>query len=292
MFTIFKKPNIGRLIYARSLLFLSFRRNLFRSQGKDVFSASDLRFKKDASSMTIGGFLCTLLWRFLAICFITILGFQDGQAQTAWVKIDSGAALYLNPLTSEWVPIDGKEKIPLKTFLLTKPKASSMLFVETEVITLPENAYFYLEDALPRRQTQIVAALTRIEAEQLPENVSEPDSSARRRFGLTYGRKAKTAVEQKTIPFEQERLRAVDWFYAQNRPDASVVCLKRMLAKYPALYHNASYVERLFSLYEKLELYGFLLDESRRLTQSARMGELAKKWQSIARERLAQIRKK
>jgi hypothetical protein len=41
-----------------------------------------------------------------------------------------------------------------------------------------------------------------------------------------------------------------------------------MMTKYPQLYEEANVVERLLSLYDRLELYGFLLDESERLLHS------------------------
>ncbi len=54
-------------------------------------------------------------------------------------------------------------------------------------------------------------------------------------------------------------------------------------------YADKQYLERLFGLYKKLSLYGFLLDESNRLMASEKSREyqqMVQKWYRIAKRAL------
>jgi hypothetical protein len=86
-----------------------------------------------------------MMSRILAI--ILFPAFAFAQAET-WMKVDSGAVLYLSPLSSEWIPVSQKQKMPAKTYVLTKPGAKAVLFKETEAYDLPAASYFFVEDIL------------------------------------------------------------------------------------------------------------------------------------------------
>ena len=131
--------------------------------------------------------------------------------------------------------------------------------------------------------------MTRIEAEQLPENTQEPGAPAARPLGLTYGRPTDATSAAQDIPYRQERLHAVAWFYDHDRFDAALLTLKRAMTKYPYLYAETALVERLLGLYDHLALYGFLLDESERLLDaevSEPYTRLVHDWHERAKNRL------
>ena len=224
------------------------------------------------------GLLCCLL------CPMVGLG-QD----QIWVKVDAGQALILDGHHAEWVPLLDRQSVPVKAFLLTKPDTQVQLFKETEVINVPTDAYFYIQDALPKQQTAVVAALTRIQAEQLP--ASPQRRSPKRVLGLTYGTPENHTDETAKVPYERERYGAVQWFYEQGRHDAALLSLKRMMTKFPSLYKHRPYVDQLLELYSQLELYGFLHDESRQLMQfniSDDFDQMVIEWNDLAKQKLLQ----
>jgi hypothetical protein len=211
-------------------------------------------------------------------------------AQTeVWIKVEEGSVLHLNPNRMEWIPVSSRQRLPAKSFVIMKPGAAASLFKETDVYQLPDDAYFYVEDLFQRDRVQIVAALTQIEAEQLPVNTTEPGEKRPKVIGLTYGVSETGQLQPEAIPLETERLKAVEWFYGQKRYDASLLTLKRMMTKFPSLYMREFYVERLLTLYDHLRLYGFLLDESNRLTgirQSESFTRIVTDWHKRAKEKL------
>jgi len=197
----------------------------------------------------------------LLVFWLPVLAWAQAQV---WLDLQAGAAFYLDPLPSDWVPVTGKQQVPEQTYVLVKPDARLRLFKEAEVYALPSAAYFYLEDVPRKQRIEVVAALTRIEAAHLPPPSVRPGTREPRRIGVTYG-KPPDAPPAGAIPYEAERAAAVTWFYEQGRFDAALLSLKRMMTRYPSLYRNLSYVEQLLHGYEQLELYGFLLDEAKRL---------------------------
>ncbi len=229
--------------------------------------------------------------RTLQLCVGLVLCSTVVSAQTkVWVKIDSGTALYLNPYQQQWLPLSAKEEVLAKTFMLTKKGAKAMLFKETEVYALPESAYFFIEDVLPKSRVEIVAALTQIEAEQLPKSTRE-GRERKLPIGLTYGENPVDTTSSNTaaIPYLNERLNAIQYFLNSGRYDAALLSQKRLLTKFPVLYQDALQAERLFMLYDKLELYGFLNDETRRLLsikRSTEFDKMVERWNSIAKTKL------
>lgn len=225
------------------------------------------------------------------VLFLFILPAMAFARQEAWIKVESGAVLYLSPYDSEWIPVSEKQKIPIKTYLLTKTGARATIFKETTGYELPSAAYFFGEDLFYKNRVEIVAALTRIEAEQLPVNTSEPGQENSKTLGLTYGEVKEEAGKFKSIPHEQERYRAVKWFMKNGQNDAALLSLKRTMTKFPALYLKLHYVEQLFSLYHLLELNGFLLEESKRLLairQSEAFRKTVRNWHEVAKKELVQ----
>lgn len=212
-------------------------------------------------------------------------------AQTkVWVKLEAGDALYLNPYQQQWLPISAKEEVPAKTFLLTKSGAKATLFRGTEVYGAPESAYFFIEDMMPKSRVEVVAALTQIEAEQLPKPVRET-RERKLPIGLTYGENAPDTASSNAaaIPYLDERENAIRYFLDAKRYDAALLSQKRLLTKFPSLYQDAEQAERLFMLYDKLELYGFLNDETRRLLAIKRSNEydkMVEKWNNVAKAKL------
>lgn len=236
--------------------------------------------------------------RALLVCFVYLtaaLAFLPGIAASAsaqpkvWLKVEKGEVLYLDPYQQRWQPISGKEEIPLRTFVLTKAAAKARLFKETEDYVLPESSYFFAEDVIPKSRVEVVAALTQIEAEQLPRTTREPRE--RKPIGLTYGEPAPDTVNSQAdaIPYFAERRTAIRYFIDAKRYDAALLSQKRLLTKFPALYQDANEVERLFMLYDKLELYGFLNDETRRLMaikRSTEFDKMLEQWHQLAKTKL------
>lgn len=229
--------------------------------------------------------------RFLQLLIGALLFSTLAHAQTkVWVKLESGIALYLNPYEQQWLPLSAKEEIPTKTFLLTQSGAKVTLFKTTEAYAVPESAYFFIEDILPKSRVEVVAALTQIEAEQLPKPVRET-RERKLPIGLTYGENAPDTVSANpnAIPYLSERESAIQYFLDNGRYDAALLSQKRLLTKFPVLYQDSKHAERLFVLYDKLELYGFLNDETRRLLAIKRTAEydkMVEKWNNVAKAKL------
>jgi hypothetical protein len=78
---------------------------------------------------------------------------------------------------------------------------------------------------------EIVAALTRIEAEQLPVNTHEPGQENRKTLGLIYGEAKEAATPSGTIPYEKERNQAINGFGAWQY-GAALLSLKRTMTKF------------------------------------------------------------
>lgn len=225
------------------------------------------------------------VWLMLVLVLTPSLA--SGQSE-GWLKIIHGTALYLDPAQHEWVPVADRQQVVLHTYVLTQEATQARLFKETDAVDLPPGAYFYLDDALPKTRVGMVAALTRIEAAQLPANIQAPDDSSQP-VGLTYGAPADTTMTSAAIPHQQAREQAIRWFLDQERYDAALLCLKRMMIRFPSLYAQHAYVEELLQLYDRLSLHGFLLDESERLLKvraSEPFTRMVHDWHEVARERL------
>lgn len=229
--------------------------------------------------------------RFVQLLVSALLFGALAHAQTkVWVKLESGAALYLHPYQQQWLPLSAKEEVPAKTFILTKSGAKTTLFRATETYAVPESAYFFIEDMLMKSRVEVVAALTQIEAEQLPKPARE-NRERKLPIGLTYGESAPDTASPNVsaIPYLSERENAIRYFLDAKRYDAALLSQKRLMTKFPALYQDAAQAERLFMLYDKLELYGFLNDETRRLLAIKRTAEydkMVEKWNNVAKAKL------
>ena len=206
-----------------------------------------------------------------------------------WLDVQAGTVLYLDPVQSDWVPVTAKQQIPERTFLLVKPDTRLRLFKEAEVYDLPSPAYFFVEDVPRKSRVEVVAALTRIEAAQLPMPSARPGAQQARRIGVTYGKPPGATARGGPIPYKAERAAAIAWFYEQDRLDAALLSLKRMMTRYPSLYLDLAYVKQLLHCYEQLELYGFLLDETNRLMDvevSADYEQTIGHWHNLATQKL------
>ena len=203
----------------------------------------------------------TIMHSLLLIGMAVMLKAQEN----VWLKLEKGDAVVLLPKTAQWQPLVSKSEIPSRTFLLTKENSSVKIFVATEIYEVDESNYIFIEDVIEKSRPQLVAELTRIEAEQLPNSEHSVDSLRTNEVGLTYGNQPQIQSSITPIPFRTERFNAVNSFLKHNRYDAAVLTLKRMLVKYPSLYLDQAVVEQLFSLYDRLGLVGFLFDESAKL---------------------------
>lgn len=220
------------------------------------------------------------------LCTSAIVCAATAQQQPLWVKLERGESLYLDPMTMLWVPISAKQALPSRTFVLTKEQTELKLYKETDVYSTPDDGYFFLEDVLPKSKNDLVGALTQIEGEQLPS--MKADSTGKPVIGLTYGLPGseKTSVP---IPYMEKRLNAIRWFYNQKRYDAALLCLKRLLSRFPNQYYSVARLEMLFDLYEKMELYGFLFDETNRLMglqKNEEFGPVIVRWNETAKKYL------
>ena len=189
-----------------------------------------------------------MIAKFFIFC-ISLLPLTAMAQTEVWIKVDSGAVLYLSPYDSEWIPVSEKQKIPSKTYLSTKAATRATLFRETAAYPLPADAYFYVEDAFEKSRVEIVAALTRIEAAQLPVNIQAPDDQRQKTLGLTYGEKKPANESTGEVPHEAARHRAIRWFVEHEQPHAALLSLKRMLTKFPSLYAKQQYVDQLLFFY-------------------------------------------
>lgn len=222
---------------------------------------------------------------FLVTFIASSLSAQSGE-QT-WVKLETGSAMILDPVTGTWSPLAEKERIPVNTFILTRQSTRLMVFSEVNALECPANAYFWVADVLVKDRNELMHQLVQIEASQLPSpgNRKRTDSVA----GLTYGKESPTDSTAVEIPFRTERLEAVRWFARNSRQDAALLTLKRAMVKFPDLYRNPELVELLFKLYESQQLWGSLFEESRRLMEKPGSPSIAsrlKQWNDLARKQL------
>lgn len=232
----------------------------------------------------------SMIYKTLGIVFFISLIVNSEQAsaqEKLWIKLEKGSALVLNPTTSEWIPLSSKDQVPVKTFLLTKPDSKLIVFRETTVYETPADGYFFAEDLFSKTRNELVSALVRIETSQLP--AGSPPSSDKPVVGLTYGKEKELETKNDEVPFLKERQNAIIWFSKQKKYDSALLSIKRLMVKYPKLYKNQDQVNVLLSLYEKLELYGYLYDESSRLmTQKTadEFDQMVIKWNDVAKKQL------
>jgi hypothetical protein len=237
---------------------------------------------KPLKSMIFRGKSESKKWGMAFILCLLLAGLISAQEnKTVWIKVERGNVLYLNPLETEWNPVSEKEKILVRTYLFTGN--STVATIETYV--LPSNAYFFINDIFRRSRLEVIGALTRIEAEQLPANVG-PDSQ--KTVGLIFG-DPPSVNDAGQIPNENERRNAIIWFINQNNYTAALLSLKRMLTRYPSAYLIRNYAEQLFTLYDWLELHGLLLDETKLLLKINAPNEFHQKikdWHDYAQKKL------
>ncbi|MFZ4619571.1 MAG: hypothetical protein ACOYNS_03360 [Bacteroidota bacterium] len=226
-----------------------------------------------------------------AILLLVILAFCVPQSsEQVWVKLEKGDALVLLPTSGQWQPISVKTEIPKRTFLLTKGKSFVKVFHATDMVEVPENCYVFVDDVTVKSKIEVVAELTRIEAEQLPNSDRSKDTLKIPDVGLTYGKRAAAPSDKFSIPYKTERLNMAAAFLRNDRQDGAVLTLKRMMTKYPSLYLDQTIVDQLFTLYERLGLDGFLFDESAKLIALYRNNDFSEKlsrWNTLAKQRLS-----
>ncbi|MCB0278882.1 MAG: hypothetical protein KDD94_05235 [Calditrichaeota bacterium] len=204
---------------------------------------------------------------------LSILFFTFNPQEKIWIKVNSGSALYLNPYTAKWVPINGREEIPVNTYIIIKDNSDIELFRETEVISITEATYFFLADAFVNSKYDIMLRLARIEAEQFP---LPEKNNQKRQAGLIYGANAKTEIKTNDIPNIAERKNAVEFFIKTNHYASALLSQKRMMSKFPSLYSDPEQVNRLFILYDYHQLNENIYEESKRLLNSDNSDDLAK----------------
>ncbi len=226
--------------------------------------------------------------QWLVIQLLTAASLCAGQSEI-WVNIEKGSALFLNPETMAWEPIVGKQQLPAKTYVLTKDQTVLNVFKETDVLAAPARGYFFIADIFLRDRMQVVEELTAIEAQQLPPS-SRPDTLDEKKvIGLTYGVMAVRTSSKPSIPYLEERMNAVESFQAKKRYDAALLSLKRTMAQFPALYLDQRFANLLCRLYDDLELYGFLYEETNRLMVVQKEGEFGTmivQWNELAKKKL------
>jgi len=221
--------------------------------------------------------------------FITVLVLSTYSQITVWVNLTKGDALFLNPQTMKWEPITGKQQLPAKTYVLTKGGAELKVFKETDVLIAPVQSHFFVSDVFPRDKMQIVEELTSIELQQLPSTIKSDSIEQKKVVGLTYGKPIQQAPSENSIPYFNERMNAVEWFYNQQRYDAALLTLKRTMTLFPVLFLRPQMTDLLCSLYDKLELYGFLYEETNRLMvlqKEGGIGSTITLWNDIAKKKL------
>jgi hypothetical protein len=224
----------------------------------------------------------------IALLFVSLISSTLLAQSKVWTKLDKGQAVYIDPYKQEWLPLAAKEEVPIKTFMLLKPESQVTFFKETDSYLMQGAGYVYIEDVYPKVKTELVAALTRIEAAELPPNPSEKEKKVRP-LGVSYGEPRVDTTGSGEVPYFTERQQTIEQFLKQNRPDAALLTLKRMMTKYPSLYQNKNYVDLLMQLYDKLELYGLMGDETRRLLavkQSSEISSITLRWNEIAKQKL------
>ena len=217
---------------------------------------------------------------------------QRDQQDMAWIKLHSGHALYLDTNTLEWIPLVDRERIPVKTYLMVNGQSSLTLYHETEIYTIPDSSYIYIEDIMNRNRDELVKMLTLIEAEHLPKQERE-SSRKQQKIGVTYGNRTGSTKDDRpirdSIPYIDEQLNAVHWFASQNRPDASLLIFKRLMTRYPDLYRDPEYFNLLCTFYEQLKLWGFLYNDTQKLLRMnppEEVSGLARAWLNRVEERV------
>lgn len=234
----------------------------------------------------MGEIMKRILW--LLLHLLTAVSLSVAQSDI-WVNIEKGSALFLNPKLMTWEPIIGKQQLPAKTYVLTKDQAVLKVFKETDVLSSPARGYFFLSDIFLRDKMQVVEELTSIEAQQLPPS-SRPDTMDEKKVvGLTYGMMAGRAASKFSIPYLEERINAVESFQSQKRYDAALLSLKRTMALFPVMYLDSRFANLLCRLYDSLELYGFLYEETNRLMVVQKEGEFGTmivQWNELAKNKL------
>lgn len=206
-----------------------------------------------------------------------------------WVNVEKGVALFLNPKSMEWEPIVGKQQLPMKTYALTKDGTVLKIFKETEILQAPVYSYFYIADIFLRDKMQVVEELTSIEAQQLPPSIKSDTTDEKRVVGLTYGIPTSHPSSESPVPYFKERTNAVKWFYEQQRYDAALLSLKRTMTQFPILCLNLQLTDLLCRLYDKMELYGFLYEETNRLMvmqKEGDFGSMIMQWNDLAKKKL------
>ena len=228
---------------------------------------------------------------FLFVLLVPVVAISQ---HTVWIRVEKGVVLYLSPLESEWIPISGREKIPTKTYVMTRDSTKSSVFKETYVYQLPPEAYLFVEDIFDRDRVEIVGALTRIEAEQLPADTDRQNEEHEKTIGLTYGKLQTGSVEEGDIPYEIERINAIRWFVTNRKYSTALLSLKRMVTRYPKAYLNQDYTDQLFTLYEWFGLYGFMMEESKillNIKKSDTYNQTIHKWHDFAQKKLLEKQK-
>jgi hypothetical protein len=224
----------------------------------------------------------------MIVQLIALTSFSFAQ-NDVWVNVEKGVALFLNPKSMEWEPIVGKQQLPMKTYVLTKDGTVFRIFKETEVLQAPASGYFFLTDIFLRDRMQVVEELTSIEAQQLPSSIKSDTTNEKRVVGLTYGIPANRTSSEPPIPYFMERTNAIKWFYEQKRYDAALLSLKRTITQFPILCLNQQLTDLLCRLYDKMELYGFLYEETNRLMvvqKEGDFGPIIKQWNDLAKQKL------
>ena len=218
---------------------------------------------------------------------LVMLPLKTFAQEKVWIHVEQGIVLYLSPLNSDWEPVTGKDQIPERSYITTKSGVKAHIFKEASAYDVPENAYFFVDDLFERNRLEVIDALVRIEAEQLPVNPDGADST--KTLGLIYGAPIPQTSGIEAIPFHEERLNAINWFLHHNQQSAALLSIKRTLTKYPRMYLDQNYIERLLSLYSRFELYGYLFEESNRLLMlrtTDTYKETVRAWHNFAQERL------
>ena len=222
------------------------------------------------------------------VAAIAISGVAAAQT-TVWVNLEKGDALFLNPSTMGWEPLTGKQRIPAKTYAITKHRSRLKVFVRTEVIDAPPASYFFVTDLFPRDRNQLVEELTSIELQQLPSSGRSDTTKPGRTVGLTYGNPDTRGGPDENVAALDERLMAVGWLEDRASFGPALLCLKRTMTSFPVLYLQPALTERLCSLYDRLGLYGFLYEETRRLLETESEGKMVESltdWNSLAKVKL------
>jgi len=222
--------------------------------------------------------------------FLLLLQYPSVAAQNViWVHVEAGTALFLNPKTMDWEPIVGKQQVPIKTYVMTKDETVLNIFKETDVLPAPANGFFFLGDLFFRDRMKVVEELTSIETQQLPSSMKSDTTEHKKIVGLTYGVLQSHTSNPSSIPYLKERCNTIDWFYTHSRFDAALLSLKRMMIQFPVLYLDPNLTEILCKLYDKLELYGFLYEETNRLMivqKDGEFGTMITRWNDIAKKKI------